>query len=79
VRIFEPFSFKFPWVARWDTSPFKKHIYNYTEQAINNINDYELHSMFTKVQGLDQADISCFKSLLNAYIMKKDLPQKLAE
>lgn len=52
---------------------------NTDEKAKNNINDNELLAMFTKVQSLQEKDIDCIKSLLNAYILKSDLQQKFAQ
>jgi predicted enzyme involved in methoxymalonyl-ACP biosynthesis len=48
------------------------------QKAKNKINDQELLNMFTRVQSLKKDDIHCVKSLLNAFILKTDLQQKLA-
>ena len=54
-------------------------IYGNTQQkAKDKIQDNELLSMFARVQTLKQDDIGCIKSLINAYILKTDLQQKLA-
>lgn len=53
-------------------------IYGTTDQqAMKNINDSDLLTMFARVQTLDKSDISCIKNMLNAYILKTDLQQKL--
>ncbi len=53
-------------------------IYGDTDQkAKNKINDQELLAMFTRVQSLRKDDIHCVKALLNAFILKTDLQQKL--
>jgi transcriptional regulator with XRE-family HTH domain len=49
------------------------------EQAQTKIKDKDLLSMFTRVQTFDKTDISCIKNMLNAYILKTDLQQKLAK
>jgi transcriptional regulator with XRE-family HTH domain len=49
-----------------------------SEKAKNNIKDQELLSMFNKVQQLDKTELSCVKSLLEAYIFKRDLKNQLA-
>jgi len=48
------------------------------QQAKNKIKDTELLTMFNKVQLLDSKDIVVIKSLLNAYILKTDLQEKLS-
>lgn len=48
------------------------------EQAKNKIKDNELLNMFARIQSLDKADVGCIKNMLNAYILKTDLQQKLA-
>lgn len=45
--------------------------------ARERIQDSELLNMFSKVQDLTKEDIHCVKSLLNAYLIKSDLQQKL--
>lgn len=53
-------------------------IYGNKEQmAREKIQDNELLAMFSKVQDLAADDVQCVKSLLNAYIIKSDLQQKL--
>jgi|SRR5690606_12276844 len=47
------------------------------QQAKNNISDTDLLMMFNKVQSLKPKDIEVVKSLLNAYILKTDLQEKL--
>jgi transcriptional regulator with XRE-family HTH domain len=51
---------------------------NQEEQAKNKIKDNDLLNMFNRLQTLDKADVSCIKNMLNAYILKTDLQQKLA-
>lgn len=48
------------------------------EKAKNMIKDQELLTMFARVQGLDKQDITCIKSMLNAYILKTDLQKQLS-
>jgi transcriptional regulator with XRE-family HTH domain len=48
------------------------------EQTNNKIKDSELLKMFSRVQSFDKHDIDCIKSLLNAYILKTDLQEKLS-
>ena len=53
-------------------------IYGDTRQkAKDKIQDNELLSMFSRVQTLKQDDVFCIKNMLNAYILKTDLQQKL--
>lgn len=53
-------------------------IYGDTQKmAADRIQDSELLNMFSKVQGLKEDDVQCVKSLLNAYLIKSDLEQKL--
>lgn len=47
------------------------------EQAKTKIKDKDLLTMFSKVQTLDKTDVTCIKNMLNAYILKTDLQQKL--
>lgn len=47
------------------------------EQVKKNINDPELLHMFKKVQELGDDDIHCVKSLLEAYLFKSELKEKL--
>lgn len=55
-------------------------IYGSNEDKIKGkIKDNDLLNMFTKVQTLDKTDLSCVKSLLEAYIFKKDLQHQLAK
>jgi transcriptional regulator with XRE-family HTH domain len=48
------------------------------EQTNNKIKDSELLNMFSRVQSFEKQDVECVKNLLNAYILKTDLQQKLA-
>lgn len=48
------------------------------EQVKKNINDPELLRMFKKVQELGDDDVHCVKSLLEAYLFKSELKEKLA-
>ena len=48
-------------------------------QAQNKIKDNELLNMFNKVQGLDKQEINCAKSLLEAFIFKKELQHQLSK
>ncbi|MBI4648816.1 MAG: helix-turn-helix transcriptional regulator [Bacteroidia bacterium] len=53
-------------------------IYGDTQQkAKDKIQDNELLGMFSRVQSLKREDVTCIKSLLNAYILKTDLQLKL--
>lgn len=47
------------------------------QQAKNKLKDPELLLMFNKIQSLDKKDIDVIKNLLNAYILKTDLQEKL--
>lgn len=54
-------------------------IYGDTQQkAKDKIQDNELLTMFARVQTLKKDDVVCIKNMLNAYILKTDLQQKLA-
>jgi transcriptional regulator with XRE-family HTH domain len=49
-------------------------IYGDTDQMVNdNIQDRDLVRMFSKVQHLASDEVSCIKSLLDAYLMKSEL------
>lgn len=48
------------------------------EQTNNKIKDSELLNMFSRVQSFENKDVECVKNLLNDYILKTDLQQKLA-
>jgi len=48
------------------------------DKVKDKLKDNELLAMFSKVQTLKKDDIHCIKSLLNAYLIKTDLQQKLA-
>ncbi len=47
------------------------------DKVKDKLQDNELLIMFSKVQDLRKDDLHCIKNLLNAYILKTDLQQKL--
>lgn len=49
-----------------------------SERASNQITDQDLLRLFSKAQSLEQNDMECIKSLLEAYLFKKDMQQRLA-
>ena len=48
------------------------------EKAQKNITDTELLMIFRKAQSLKEEDKKCVKSLLNAYLFKKDIQKQLS-
>ena len=48
------------------------------EKAKGKIKDNDLLNMFSKVQQLDKGELGCVKSLLEAYIFKRNLHQQLS-
>jgi transcriptional regulator with XRE-family HTH domain len=55
-------------------------IYGSTDDKVKSrIKDNDLLNMFSKVQALDKNELNCVKSLLEAYIFKKDLQHQLAK
>ena len=49
---------------------------NAQQMAHDRIQDNDLLNMFAKIQLLDDDDVHCVKSLLDAYLIKSDLQQK---
>lgn len=49
------------------------------DKVKDKINDNDLLNMFNKVQNLDKQELSCIKSLLEAYIFKRELQHQLAK
>ena len=47
-------------------------------RAEQNLSDQELLSLFKKVQALEENDLNCVKSLLQAYVFKSDMQARLA-
>lgn len=53
-------------------------IYGNSQQKANNqLGDSELLSLFSKVQSLKNEDVNVIKSLINAYVLKTDLQNRL--
>ncbi len=49
------------------------------DKVKDKINDNELLNMFNKVQNRDKQELSCVKSLLEAFIFKRELQHQLAK
>jgi transcriptional regulator with XRE-family HTH domain len=49
------------------------------EKVKYNIKDNELISMFTKVQTLEKQDIDCIKVFLKAFLLKKEMQEKVKD
>lgn len=49
------------------------------DKVKDKINDNDLLNMFNKVQKFDKQELSCVKSLLEAFIFKRELQHQLAK
>lgn len=49
------------------------------DKVKSKIKDNDLLNMFSKVQTFDKTELTCIKSLLEAYIFKKDLQHQLSK
>lgn len=47
-------------------------------RAEQNLSDQELLTLFKKIQVLEEKDLDCIKSLLQAYVFKSDMQARLA-